>query len=193
VDEELIGREGEQAQLHAWVTEALAGRGSLVLLGGEAGVGKTTLVQHSLAASGLQVLEGFAVEGGTPPFGPVVEALRSYLRTGGVSLLEGPLASHLAMLLPELGTLDAAADRATLFEAIRQAVATIAGRRPTAVFLDDLQWADDATPELLGALARSVDCFRCYCLRHSAPMSCRVGIRSGGCVASSAELAGCGS
>jgi DNA-binding NarL/FixJ family response regulator len=159
VDEELIGREGEQAQLHAWVTEALAGRGSLVLLGGEAGVGKTTLVQHSLAASGLQVLEGFAVEGGTPPFGPVVEALRSYLRTGGVSLLEGPLASHLAMLLPELGTLDAAADRATLFEAIRQAVATIAGRGPTAVFLDDLQWADDTTPELLGALARSVDCY----------------------------------
>jgi hypothetical protein len=64
------------------VTEALAGRGSLVLLGGEAGVGKTTLVQHSLANSGLQVLEGFAVQGGTSPFGPIVEALRSYLRAG---------------------------------------------------------------------------------------------------------------
>lgn len=88
MDEELIGREDEQAQLQAWVTEALAGRGSLVLLGGEAGVGKTTLVQHSLATSGLQVLEGFAVEGGTSPFGPVVEALRSYLRAGGVPLLE---------------------------------------------------------------------------------------------------------
>ncbi len=47
------------------MTEALARRGSLVLLGGEAGVGKTTLVQHSLANSGLQVLEGFAVQGGT--------------------------------------------------------------------------------------------------------------------------------
>jgi predicted ATPase len=40
VDEELIGREREQAQLQAWLTETLAGRGSLVLLAGEAGVGK---------------------------------------------------------------------------------------------------------------------------------------------------------
>jgi DNA-binding NarL/FixJ family response regulator len=157
VDEELIGREREQTQLQAWLTEALAGRGSLVLLGGEAGVGKTTLVQRSLADSGLQILEGFAVQGGTSPFGPVVEALRSYLRAGGEPLLEGPLAAHLAMLLPELGMAAPAADRATLFEAIRQALAVIAARCPTALFLDDLQWADDATPELLGALARSVD------------------------------------
>jgi predicted ATPase len=157
VDAELIGREREQAQLQVWVTEALAGRGSLVLLGGEAGVGKTTLVQHSLASSGLQVLEGFAVQGGTSPFGPIVEALRSYLRAGGEPLIEGPLAGHLAMLLPELGPPAAARDRATLFEAIRQALAEIAARCPTALFLDDLQWADDATPELLGALARTLD------------------------------------
>jgi DNA-binding NarL/FixJ family response regulator len=157
VDAELIGREREQAQLQVWVTEALAGRGSLVLLGGEAGVGKTTLVQHSLANSGLQVLEGFAVQGGTSPFGPIVEALRSYLRAEGEPLIEGPLAAHLAMLLPELGPPAAGGDRATLFEAIRQALAEIAARCPTALFLDDLQWADDATPELLGALARTVD------------------------------------
>jgi len=132
VDEELIGRERERTQLQAWLTEALAGRGSLVLLGGEAGVGKSTLVQRSLADSGLQILEGFAVQGGTSPFGPVVEALRSYLRAGGEPLLEGPLAAHLAMLLPELGMAAPAADRATLFEAIRQALAVIAVRCPTA-------------------------------------------------------------
>jgi hypothetical protein len=83
MDAGLIGRERKQAQLRVWVTEALAGRGSLVLLGGEAGVGKTTLVQHSVANSGLQVLEGFAVQGGTSAFGPIVEALRPYLRAGG--------------------------------------------------------------------------------------------------------------
>jgi DNA-binding NarL/FixJ family response regulator len=157
VNAELIGRDREQAQLQVWVTEALAARGSLVLLGGEAGVGKTTLVQHSLADSGLQILEGFAVQGGTTPFGPIVEALRCYLRAGGQPLIEGPLAAHLAMLLPELGTPAPGGDRATLFEAIRQALAEIAARCPTAIFLDDLQWADDATPELLGALARTLD------------------------------------
>jgi DNA-binding NarL/FixJ family response regulator len=158
VQEELIGREPERAQLDVWVTEAMAGHGSLVLLAGEAGVGKTTLAKNTLSRSGLQTLEGFAIQGGTSPFGPIVEGLRSYRRAAGdVPLVEGPLAGHLAMLLPELGPPAPVGDRATLFEAIRQALAGIAARRPTVLFLDDLQWADDATPELLGALARSLD------------------------------------
>jgi DNA-binding NarL/FixJ family response regulator len=158
VGEALIGRELEQEQLNTWVDEASAGQGSVVLLAGEAGVGKTTLAHHTLANSGLRVLEGLAVQGGTSPFGPIVEALRSYLRTTGeVPVTDGPLAAHLALLLPELGPPPPAGDRATLFEAIRQALAAISKGRPTAIFLDDLQWADDATPELVGALARSVD------------------------------------
>ena len=158
MDDQLIGREREQAQLHAWVTAARAGRGSLVLLAGEAGVGKTTLARAALAGSGLQILEGFGVQGGTGAFGPVVEVLRSSLRAaGGGPLVEGPLAAHLALLLPELGPPAPGSDRATLFEAVHQALAAVAARRPAALLLDDLQWADDATLELLGALARSVD------------------------------------
>jgi DNA-binding NarL/FixJ family response regulator len=156
--DELIGREREQAQLAAWAAEALAGHGALVLVAGEAGVGKTTLARRVLGGSGLAVLEGVGVQGGTSAFGPVVEVLRSLLRVEGSGpLVEGPLAGHLALLLPELGPPAAEGDRATLFEAIRQALATIAARRPAALFLDDLQWADDATVELLAALARSLD------------------------------------
>jgi DNA-binding NarL/FixJ family response regulator len=158
VDDQLIGREREQAQLQAWAAAALAGRGSLVLLAGEAGVGKTTLARRALAGPGLEVLEGVGVQGGTSAFGPVVEVLRTQLRRPGAgSLVEGPLAAHLALLLPELGPPAADGDRATLFEAIHQALAAIAARRPAALFLDDLQWADDATLELLAALARSLD------------------------------------
>jgi len=157
-DQLLIGREREQAQLRAWAADALAGRGSLVLLAGEAGVGKTTLARRALAGSGLEVLEGVGVQGGTSAFGPVVEVPRAHLRIeGGGPLVEGPLAAHLALLLPELGPPAAEGDRATLFEAIRLALAAIAARRPAALLLDDLQWADDATLELLAALARSLD------------------------------------
>jgi DNA-binding NarL/FixJ family response regulator len=162
LNEQLVGREAEQARLRAPAAAALAGRGSLVLIAGEAGVGKTTLARQALAGSGLAVHEGFAAQGGTAAFGPVVEVLRSHLRFEGEArpaggLGEGPLAGHLALLLPELGPAAPEGDRATLFEAIRLALAAVAARRPAALLLDDLQWADDATLELLPALARSVD------------------------------------
>jgi DNA-binding NarL/FixJ family response regulator len=120
-----------------------------VLLAGEAGVGKTALARHALARTGLAVLESAAVPGG-PAFGPVVEVLRAHLRAGG-ALVEGPLRPHLALLLPELGPA-VGGDRATLHEAVRRSLSDIAQRAPTAVFLDDLQWADAATLELLPAL-----------------------------------------
>jgi predicted ATPase len=157
VEEELVGRERECALLAPPIAEALAGHGSLILLAGEAGVGKTTLARRVLTRSGLAVLQGFATPGGVSAFGPLVEVLRAYLRsTTGGQLIEGPLATHLALLLPELGPAAREGDPATLFEAIRSALATIAGRQPTALFLDDLQWADDATLELLPALARTL-------------------------------------
>jgi DNA-binding NarL/FixJ family response regulator len=156
-DSEFIGRERECAELAQPVAEALAGRGSLILLAGEAGVGKTTLARQALTGSGLRVLEGFATPGGTSAFGPLVEVLRAYLRSSrGAPLIDGPLSGHLALLLPELGPAAPEGDPATLFEAIRLALATIAAQHPTALFLDDLQWADDATLELLPALARTL-------------------------------------
>jgi hypothetical protein len=156
-DDEFIGRERERAQLAAPMAEALAGHGSLILVAGEAGVGKTTLARQALTGSRLAVLEGFATPGGASAFAPLVEVLRAHLRsTAGGPLIEGPLADHLALLLPELGPATREGDPATLFEAIRLALATIAVRQPTAIFLDDLQWADDATLELLPALARTL-------------------------------------
>jgi DNA-binding NarL/FixJ family response regulator len=109
-----------------------------------------------LADAGMPVLEGFGVHEGVSAFGPLVTVLRSRLRSTG-RLVDGPLAAHLALLLPELGPAAPSGDPASLFEAIRQALASIASPEPAAVFLDDLHWADDATLELLPALARSAD------------------------------------
>ena len=72
-------------------------------------------------------LRGAASPAATLPYGPVLGALRSYLRAAPGALAScGPLRGHLALLLPELGPAVAESDRATLFEALRCALATIA-------------------------------------------------------------------
>jgi ATP/maltotriose-dependent transcriptional regulator MalT len=158
VEELVIGRDSQRTALASSAAAASAGNGSIVLLAGEAGVGKTTLARAVLADSGLEVLEGFGVQEGGSAYGPVVDVLRAILQSrDGAGVVEPALASHLAVLLPELGAPAPVSDRATLFEAIRWMLELAAARRPLAVFLDDLQWADDATLDLLAALARSLD------------------------------------
>jgi ATP/maltotriose-dependent transcriptional regulator MalT len=130
----LIGRERERAELDAIVAEAQAGRGSLVLLGGEAGVGKTALARSVLADSALTVLEGPATQDGGLAYGPLLAALR----TQGRSLPAGTASPP---------------DRTEFFEAVAAELSAIAAEHPAALFLDDLQSADEATIDLLGALA----------------------------------------
>jgi class 3 adenylate cyclase/ATP/maltotriose-dependent transcriptional regulator MalT len=154
----LVGRQLELEQLDRSLAAVADGRGGLLLLAGEAGIGKTRLAEEALARSGLTVLSGAASQEATPPYGPIVAALRSYLRMAPNGLRDcGPLAAYLALLLPELGPAPEGGDRPTLFEAIRCAFATIASRGPAAVFLDDLHWADDTTLELLPTLAGSLE------------------------------------
>jgi DNA-binding CsgD family transcriptional regulator/tetratricopeptide (TPR) repeat protein len=154
VMDELIGREREQAALTDAITAAASGAGGVVLVAGDAGVGKTRVIRAVLAASGLRVLAGSASPGGTSPYAPVVAALRIYVRAVPDGLREaGPLAAHLALLLPELGSPPPQSDLPTLIEALRCALVAIGRARPAAVFLDDLHWADAASLELLPALA----------------------------------------
>jgi DNA-binding CsgD family transcriptional regulator len=155
--DELIGREREQAALAEAVAAAASGTGGVVLVAGEAGVGKTRVIGAALAASGLRVLAGSAGPGGTSPYGPIIAALRTYLRAVPGGLREvGPLAAHLALLLPELGSPPPQSDLPTLVEALRCALVAIGRAQPAALFLDDLHWADAASLELLPALARGL-------------------------------------
>lgn len=150
----LVGRDAESARLKRAAERAREGAGSLILLCGEAGVGKSRLAEEAAAASPALVLRGSAGDGATAPYGPIVAALRSHLRTSPRALDGcGPLRAHLALLLPELGEPAAESDRPTIFEAVRCAFAQLAGDGAAIVILDDLQWSDDASLELLAALA----------------------------------------
>lgn len=153
----LVGRRAERERLGDAVRRARLGSGSLVLLTGEAGVGKTRLAGQLAEDAGRQMLFGRASRGAAVPYGPIVAAFRSYLRLNPDGLAGcGPLQPHLALILPELGEPAPLSDPATLLEAVRCAFAHLAREEQVLVVLDDLQWSDEATLELLPALAESL-------------------------------------
>jgi hypothetical protein len=157
VDRDLIGRQREQAELDQALAAAHHRAGGIVLLAGEAGVGKTRLLEECLARSDLLALKGQMNEIATPPYGPIAAALRVYLRArpGGLAGC-GPLVPYLPLLLPELGLPPDHTDSAVLIEAICQAFSAIARAMPAVLILDDLQWADNATLELVPILASTL-------------------------------------
>jgi DNA-binding NarL/FixJ family response regulator len=156
--EPLIGREEQRAALDRAVAAARDGRGGLVLVTGEAGVGKTALVKAVLRESGLLPLVGTPPAPSSEPYGPIVALFRAFLRAAphGLDATE-PLAAHLNILLPELGPPPERSDLPTLYEAVRRGFVRIAAHRPTLVFLEDLHWADEAAIDLLNAVAAGLE------------------------------------
>jgi DNA-binding CsgD family transcriptional regulator/tetratricopeptide (TPR) repeat protein len=143
----LAGRDRERATLREHLAAALAGRGGLVLIGGEAGVGKTALAEWLLAEAitrGALVLVGRCYDlTETPPYGPWSEALARAPRGD-----DQPAA-------PDFGG-HGVTSQTALFAAVRDHLATLAATRPVVILLDDLHWADPASLDLLRVLARNV-------------------------------------
>ncbi|WP_165865681.1 ATP-binding protein [Vallicoccus soli] len=166
----LVGRDGALDRL---VGDALApGPAPRVLLvAGEAGVGKTSVVLAAaarLGAAGSLVLHGRCDEEGILPFGAWVEALRhlvAHLDDEHAARLARDAGPELARLLPDLRRRDpalAAPDRAEpdterwrLFEAVAGLLAELAADRPVVLVLDDAHWADRSTLLLLRHLLRT--------------------------------------
>ena len=150
----LIGRNAEIAMLVSLVTEATAGRGGAVLIEGEPGIGKSSLVHAALAdaGSGCQVFWGAGDElGQALPLLPLLEALR----------VREPSANPRRSLILRLLRGEVAADRGTdvtaaLAEQLLALVTEECDIQPTVLVVDDLQWADQASVTLWGRLARSV-------------------------------------
>jgi class 3 adenylate cyclase/tetratricopeptide (TPR) repeat protein len=166
-----VARDDELADLRRALEAAAAERGSLVLIGGEPGVGKTRLTQELAAeadAMGVRVLTGHCVEReGAAPYTPWVEVLEQALaRAQSPEAFRGLLgdsAGEVARIVPELRRvfvdipppldLPPEQERRYLFNSIREFVTRAAGIRPLLVVLDDLHWADEPTLLLLEHVA----------------------------------------
>ena len=118
-----------------------------MLLAGEAGVGKTALARGVLQESGLAVLQGAGLQGGAPAYRPLTSALPDLAGVSG-------------------------ADRAALCEVV---VSAFAAAAPAAVFLDDLQWADEGTLDMLAVLAPALETQALQLSAPTAAMSCLAG------------------
>ncbi|HEX6419153.1 MAG TPA: AAA family ATPase, partial [Acidimicrobiales bacterium] len=163
-----VGRTAELAELGAAWEQAAAGGRHLVLVTGEAGIGKTRLTVEAarrVHRDGGQVLLGRCDPEAIVPYQPFVEALDGLVAStppDDLPPLGDAAMAELATVLPSLGRRgrpggpdrSAGPDRAGLFAAATELVAGVARERPLLLVLDDLQWADDDSLLLVRHLLR---------------------------------------
>jgi DNA-binding CsgD family transcriptional regulator/tetratricopeptide (TPR) repeat protein len=165
-----VGRVEELDVLEAALGRATNSEPAVVLVGGEAGVGKTRLVAELTArrdADGTRVLTGGCVPvgDGALPYAPIVEGLRALVGDLGaraVRELVGPSWPELTRLLPALGEPQAGGGtpertaQARLFELLLGLLARLGQQLPVTLVVEDLHWADRSTRDLLAFLARNL-------------------------------------
>jgi class 3 adenylate cyclase/DNA-binding CsgD family transcriptional regulator/tetratricopeptide (TPR) repeat protein len=166
-----VGRAHESERLQQRLVDARAGRGGLVMLVGEPGIGKTRTMEEFAGharAGGAVVLWGRCYDGEwAPPFGPFAEALAEYVRDTDADALRadlgygGPpiarLVPALREKLPEVGEpapLQPNEERFRLLDAVSQFLIVASKRTPLVLVLDDLHWADNGTIAMLRQIAR---------------------------------------
>lgn len=157
-----VGRRDQLAQLDDALRTAQAGEPRLVLVDGDAGVGKSRLLAQfadRVSEAGVMVLSTTCVELGTEglPLAPVGAALRQLIDLVGRDALtrDQPGVTDLLRLLPEYGGAEAGGvpKLSDLYAALLQ---RLGSEHPLVWVVDDLQWADRSTRELTGYLARTL-------------------------------------
>jgi DNA-binding CsgD family transcriptional regulator/tetratricopeptide (TPR) repeat protein len=161
-----VGRQTESRALSDALARAVDGDQVTVLVGGEAGIGKSRLMSELVAEArrrGARSLLGGCVElsGGGIPFAPLVDMLRALAAEVGPDDLDellGPARAEIGRLIPELGDaggpqLAGERDPTRILELVLGMIGRLAAAQPLVLVFEDVQWADPATLDLLALLA----------------------------------------
>jgi len=158
----LVGRSSVLAATGSVLGDVRAGAGQFLLIGGEAGIGKTAVLAALInqAEPDWFVLQGFCWEGsGAPPYWPWSQVLRasglSRARLGEAGWLLDTTSGSAERTAPtgSMSAAGAADAQVRLFEAVSGSLKELAVDRPLLVVIDDLHWADEPSVRLLGFLA----------------------------------------
>ncbi len=162
------GREVEAEEILALLDQAIESRGGLVIVTGEPGIGKSTVLRHAIEAArrrGMAVAVGRCHEGSSDatlfPWIGAWRALVERLEPDELEFVVGPNARWLSQILPEIGERlgvepERSSDRYTLFEAVVRTLRHGSQIQPLCIVLEDLHWADENSIRLLNVLAESL-------------------------------------
>ena len=169
LDVPFVGRGAEVSRLMSLYEKMSRGQPQVVVIEGEAGIGKSRLAAAFIdwaLAQGAGVLEGKAFKSYQHlAYQPILDPLRVRLgqEPNLLQLLSDPWLAEISRLLPELRerypdlpppTVDEAFDSSRFFEALARLSQSLAARAPLLIFVDDLQWTDKATLDLFQYLGR---------------------------------------
>src|SRR5215210_4293235 len=168
--EPLVGRADQRSRLCSLLDEVISDGSRFVILGGDAGAGKTTVIEAfaadlfgPLADRKAQLIRGQCVPMGDEglPYAPIVGTLRDLVAQHGreqVLAWAGAGGPALGVLLPDLtgGPPESDSIRLQLFEAVTQLWERASEQSPLVVILEDIHWADESTRHLLRFLARAL-------------------------------------
>src|SRR5579863_1217362 len=170
----LIGRATDLATLHLLIDQAKGGRGSMALISGEAGIGKSRLVTEAktyAAAQGFLLLQGNCFPTDLSyPYAPLLDLLRaapaSHFLAAAITSDLAPFVRELHHLLPDVVSLpsdlapqpisesDPEQQKRRLFTALAQFFAGQVTKQPVLLVIEDIHWSDDTSLEFLHSLAR---------------------------------------
>ncbi len=171
IEPTFVGRESEMRELMAYLDSAISGNGKTVFMSGEAGTGKTRLVNEFLAVARkreIALLTGWCLSNATMPYFPFIQAFDSFLpldseenggdlsqKLGIKSWLMGP-----SQLQDEGEAVMPQAWKDQAFAAVTKALLNISVSKPTVLVLEDMHWADSASILLLHYISRAVSSSR---------------------------------